>query len=398
MAESPIPVVDWTRLETDRSGFLADVRFALGEVGFMVLANAPGFAPRVQARTFQEAHRFFDAPAEIRDGASIASTPFMRGYDPIVQSPSQLIETYQYGPDQPPAVADHKDPDEPIWKRMLIGPQTWPDERVLPEFRATIEALGSSYTRLHHELGELICESLGAPPGTYGSLFDKEHPLPLAFIGRSYSLAHVQRGGLATNRRPVKSGDEGVAQMTENLAQGAGGHVDITPFMALLTMDAPGLQVLAKGGHWVDMPLIPGAVCVNAGSTLQHLSGGRMVATMHRVNTLLIPDGTTRISAPFFLMPRFDAQLDPFVDPAAAGTDGDEEEDDTRTDYINQDRGLAAAFNRMSLFRSCTRAFWSEEYEAVKEEQWRLAAQENLAVTRKIERAATPARQQEARL
>jgi hypothetical protein len=86
------------------------------------------------------------------------------------------------------------------------------------------------------------------------------------------------------------------------------------------------------------------------------------------------------------------------VDPAAAGTDGDEEEDDTRTDYINQDRGLAAAFNRMSLFRSCTRAFWSEEYEAVKEEQWRLAAQENQSVTRKIERAATPARQQEARL
>jgi hypothetical protein len=41
----------------------------------------------------------------------------------------------------------------------------------------------------------------------------------------------------------VKSGEEGVREMTSNISQGAGGHVDITPFMALLTMDTPGLQV-----------------------------------------------------------------------------------------------------------------------------------------------------------
>jgi isopenicillin N synthase-like dioxygenase len=139
--------------------------------------------------------------------------------------------------------------------------------------------------------------------------------------------------------------------------------------MALLTMDAPGLQVMMKGGTWVDMPIIPGAVCVNCGSTLQHLSGGRMVATMHRVNTCRIPDHTTRVSCPFFLMPRFDAKLVPF-----------READTNSTNHPDQDRGMAAAFNRLSLFRPCTRKFWQEEFEAMKDEQRRLAMDENAAV------------------
>merc|ERR1712217_219943 len=164
--------------------------------------------------------------------------------------------------------------------------------------------------------------------------------------------------------------------MRENIAKGAGAHMDITPFMALLTMDAPGLQVMMKGGEWVDMPMIPGAVCVNCGSTLQHLSGGRLVATMHRVNTCRIPDNTTRISCPFFLMPRFDAKLIPFGHV-----------DDDGTDYPDQDRGMAAAFNRMSLFRPCTRKFWAEEFEAAKEGQRRLARAENASVVKKIKNA-----------
>merc|ERR1712096_530796 len=129
------------------------------------------------------------------------------------------------------------------------------------------------------------------------------------------------------------------------------------------------------------MPVIPGAVCVNAGSTLQHLSGGRMVATMHRVNTCEIPDNTTRVSCPFFLMCRFDAKMIPFG-----------KADEFGTNYPDQDRGMAAAFNRMTLFRPCTRKFWAETFEAVKDEQQRLAAEENASVMKKIKSGATPPR------
>merc|ERR1712113_323024 len=101
-------------------------------------------------------------------------------------------------------------------------------------------------------------------------------------------------------------------------------------------MDNPGLQVLSNSDEWIDLPVIPGAVCINVGSTLQHLSGGRMVATMHRVNTALIPEGETRVSLPFFLLPKFDCALRPFFEGTQAGAG---------TNFSNEDRGLMAAYN-----------------------------------------------------
>ena len=47
-----IPIVDWLDLETDREKFLADLRYALSECGFLVLANAPGLGDEFQQRAF----------------------------------------------------------------------------------------------------------------------------------------------------------------------------------------------------------------------------------------------------------------------------------------------------------------------------------------------------------
>ena len=43
-----------------------------------------------------------------------------------------------------------------------------------------------------------------------------------------------------------------------------------------------------------------------------HLSGGRYGATLHRVNTTLIPRGETRVSMPYFLLPKMEGDLIPF--------------------------------------------------------------------------------------
>ena len=64
-----------------------------------------------------------------------------------------------------------------------------------------------------------------------------------------------------------------------------GAHIDGPPFIALLINDKPGLQVVAGEGNWIDapvtcrtapgdyhVPVIPGAVIVNTGGTLMHLS------------------------------------------------------------------------------------------------------------------------------
>lgn len=143
--------------------------------------------------------------------------------------------------------------------------------------------------------------------------------------------------------------------------------------------NCPGLQVLSGSDEWLDMPILPGAVCVNVGSTLQHLSGGKMVATIHRVNTSLIPDGETRISLPFFLLPKFEGALIPFSadDSGIQATGGG-------TDYGSEDRGMMAAYNRMSLFPYCTKRWWTAEYQRIMNRVRRAEAVENSVARAKV--------------
>ena len=85
------------------------------------------------------------------------------------------------------------------------------------------------------------------------------------------------------------------------------------------------MQVVAAEGDWIDapvtcrtapgdyhVPVIPGSMIVNTGGTLMHLSEGKYSATLHRVNTTLIPEGETRISMPYFLIPKMEGDLVPF--------------------------------------------------------------------------------------
>ena len=78
------------------------------------------------------------------------------------------------------------------------------------------------------------------------------------------------------------------------------------------------------------------------------------VATLHRVNTTMVPESETRVSLPFFLIPKMEGALVPFVDD---GDDGD-----TTGYQADRDRGTNAAVNRMGTFPTCTLRWWNEEY------------------------------------
>ena len=136
---------------------------------------------------------------------------------------AQVIEAFQYAFDQPP-VAAHDDPTVPIHRRVFRGenslpvflpdrvdtslatwparsarsthihrgisdssclllpfpdcpaacndpgPNTWPDSAALPGFRPVVKELTSAYHSLTHELGHLICESLGEDPANFDAV------------------------------------------------------------------------------------------------------------------------------------------------------------------------------------------------------------------------------------
>ncbi|MAD07999.1 MAG: 2OG-Fe(II) oxygenase [Gammaproteobacteria bacterium] len=362
-----IPTVDWLDLQHDREKFLRDLRFALSECGFLVLTNAPGLDDEFQQRAFREVRGFFDAPMDLKKTAHISNTPYFRGYTlptPADRGHGQVIENFQYGFEQEPLCA-HDDTSQPIHKRLFRGPNTWPTTDSLPGFRPLIEELNLTYHRLTHELGELIVESLGEDPAEFRKYFDIADPDLAASLNHNFSLDVFADDAQQEVRKAYAQFD----------SKNVGAHIDGPPFIALLINDRPGLQVVAGEGQWMDapvtcrtaegdyhVPVIPGSVIVNTGGTLMHLSEGRYSATLHRVNTTLIPKGETRVSMPYFLIPKMEGDLIPFgkTEASVQGAAGYN---------AGRDRGANACVNRMGTFPQVTRRWWVEEFKELSEKQ-----------------------------
>ena len=362
-----IPTVDWLDLENNRNKFLEDLRYALSECGFLVLTNAPGLDDEFQLRAFREVRGFFDAPMDIKKTAHISNTPYFRGYTlptPADRGHGQVIENFQYSFEQEPLCA-YDDVSQPIHKRLFRGPNTWPQSESISGFRPLIEDLNLIYHRLTHQLGELIVESLGEDPAEFRKYFDFDNPDLAASLNHNFGLDVFSESAQKEVHAAYAKFD----------SQNVGTHIDGPPFVALLINDRPGLQVVAGEGQWVDapvtcrtaegeydVPVIPGSVIVNTGGTLMHLSEGRYSATLHRVNTTLIPEGETRISMPYFLIPKMEGDLVPFGKSTTSKTGA--------AGYkAGRDRGANACVNRMGTFPQVTRRWWQEEFKALSEIQ-----------------------------
>ena len=362
-----LPKVDWLDRESNPEQFFKDLSYALSEYGFMVLTNAPGLSDDFQQHAFREVRAFFDSPMDLKKTAHISNTPYFRGYSlptPADRGHGQVIEAFQYGFEQNP-LCDYDDKTQPIQKRLFRGPNTWPDDQSLPGFRPLIDDLNNRYHRLTHELGEAIVESLGEDVTAFREYFDFKNPDLAASLNHNYSLEAFAEKDRANVHKEYKKFQ----------SDKVGAHIDGPPFIALLINDRPGLQVVAAEGQWInapvtcrtaegsyDVPVIPGSVIVNTGGTLMHLSEGRYSATLHRVNTTLIPEGETRVSMPYFLLPKMEGDLVPFgkSEAATVGAGGYES---------GRDRGANASVNRMGTFPQVTRRWWAEEYAELRKKQ-----------------------------
>jgi len=384
-AVKEIPTVDWLDLENNRDKFLGDLRYALADCGFLILTNAPGLDDEFQQRAFREVRGFFDAPMDFKKTAWIANSPYIRGYSlptPGDSGRGQVVEGFQYGFEEEP-LCSHDDGEYPIHERFFRGPNTWPEPETVPGFQPAVEELNQAYHNLTLQLGELIVESLGEDPAEFRKYFNLEEPYLFASLNHNFSL-----DAIAPDLR-----DSVRAEYAKFNSPLTGAHIDGPPFVALLINDRPGLQVVAGKGEWMnapvtcrtgegdyDVPVIPGSVIINTGGSLMHLSEGRYSATVHRVNTLMIPAGETRVSMPYFLLPKMDGDLVPFGKTKASskGTAGYD---------AGRDRGANAAANLMRTYPKVTNRWWVKEYEELraaqqKEEQDETNAAFKLAAAR----------------
>ena len=85
-------------------------------------------------------------------------------------------------------------------------------------------------------------------------------------------------------------------------------HTD-SGILTLLHQDPTGgLEVLNSSGQWISAPYIPNTIVVNIGDLMAKVSGGRWIATMHRVRAPMQKTGEHgagfgRFSVPFFFEP-----------------------------------------------------------------------------------------------
>lgn len=167
---------------------------------------------------------------------------------------------------------------------MLTEANAFPPVSVFPS-RDRLETFHAELSSLANTLLALLASSLGKNPA---------------------SFAYILRNSISTLRLlhyPCAERGEASGEPTQELS--CTPHTD-SGLLTLLHQDSiGGLEVLNADGDWIPAPYVPGSIVVNVGDLMAQMSGGRFVATYHRVRSA----GAERFSVPFFCEPGVDAMV-----------------------------------------------------------------------------------------
>lgn len=273
---SSIPILDFglTSDDTRRLEFIAQLRHALIDVGFLYLKNHTIPQPLID-RLIDFIPRLFELPQNAKDDILMANSPHFLGYTRLGTELTKGVTDYR-------EQFDFATPHETQWKPgapeylRLWGPNQWPNQELIPGFRETMENYFMQVQTLGYHFIPLLAVALGLPSDALAKFYDSDDLMQ-------------HRGKVV--KYPANNG------LTD---QGVGPHYD-NGFLTFLLQASPhpGLQVQNLSGEWIDVPPIPGTFVVNIGKSLEFVTRGLARATSHRV--LSPPAGSTpRYSVPFF--------------------------------------------------------------------------------------------------
>ncbi|KAI9571181.1 hypothetical protein HD554DRAFT_2312453 [Boletus coccyginus] len=282
---SSVPVLNFslTNDQTHKPEFIDQLRHALINVGFLYLENHT-VPQQVIDDLIGYIPRLFDLPQEAKDKISLINSPHFLGYSKLG---AELTKGKPYYREQFGFGTPHETqwrPGAPEYLR-LWGPCQWPDERLIPGFRNTMETYLEHVQQLTYRFISLLAEALGLPSDALDKFYDREE--------------------LMQHRTQVVKYPPNDGSLID---QGVGPHYD-SGFLTFLLQASPhpGLQVQNLSGEWIDAPPIPGTFVVNIGKgklttlqlSLEFVTRGLARATSHRVRSP--PVGSTpRYSVPFF--------------------------------------------------------------------------------------------------
>jgi len=273
-----IPILDYSQLSSPatRTAFVAQLRHALINVGFLYLSNPPVAQEDIQSLV-DYVPKLFALPQHEKDKIRMANSEHFLGYSALgrelTKGKTDQREQYDFATEY----QNPWKPGAPEYLR-LWGPSQWPDESLLPGFKFTILRYLSQVEKLSYEFINVLAEAFGLAPDALDIFYDKN---PGGMQHRAKVVKYPALDSVASN-------------------QGVGPHYDAGFLTFLLQVTPhPGLQVQNLSGEWIDAPPIPGTFVVNIGKALEAVTQGLARATSHRV--LSPPRGSTpRYSIPFF--------------------------------------------------------------------------------------------------
>ena len=281
-----IPVIDLAPFLRGNARARAEVAAKIGaacrEIGFFYVVNH-GVPAELIGRVYAESERFFRQPDLAKAEIAIENSTVHRGYfkvggenlDPAKQKQDgDLKEGVKIGRDLGPG--------HPLVtaKTPLHGANQWPQN--LPGWQAVMQ----DYYDVMEALGRQLMQAFALALGLQEDWFDHWLNAPMTTLG----LLHY----------PPQKGRITEAQL------GAGAHSDYGCLTMLAQDDAGGLQVLERGGAWLDAPPIAGSFVVNIGDMMERWTNGVFTSTLHRVINI---SGGERYSLPFFFDPDFNAEI-----------------------------------------------------------------------------------------
>ncbi len=238
-----LPLVD---LEQGSAAALAaQIDAALSGVGFLAVCGH-GVPASVVSAAFDANRRFFALAEDTKRRWHIERSAHRRGFDPIgwqsldPAKPADLKESFYIGVE-------------------TLGPNQWPDEALLPGFRAACEAYMVQMRAVSRRLLRLCATALQLDAAHFDA--SMQHPVCTT------RLLHY----------PPQPATAAPGQI------GCGAHSDWGALTLLAQDSAGGLQVQLRDGTWLDVPPLPGAFVVNVGDMMQRWTNDRWPSTLHRV-------------------------------------------------------------------------------------------------------------------
>ncbi|KAI7510008.1 hypothetical protein KC347_g4704 [Hortaea werneckii] len=291
---SSLPIVDLSPLShplpslEDQSRLSKELYNVFATTGFAYLTNAP--LTYSHSDVFTLAKDFFTIPED--EKMRVAKQTFVkgnrntyRGYFPLQPGKQDnLKEGFEVGSAAHSVPTGEKE-SRPS-KLDLNEENVWPRAETFGDGRQRLEKLHDELQSLSSTLLSLLATALGKPADYFDSYLDNSLS--------TLRLLHYPP------QEPARSVDGEVKLCCTP-------HTD-SGILTLLHQDQTGgLEVLNAEDKWVPAPCVPGSIVVNIGDLMAQVSGGRFVATMHRVRTnsggAQGADGMGRFSVPFFFEP-----------------------------------------------------------------------------------------------